>query len=40
MSELRRVKLFRSGRNQAVRMPVGFELPGTRRSCIATAIGW
>jgi antitoxin VapB len=24
----RRVKLFRNGRNQAVRIPTGFELPG------------
>ena len=24
----RRVRLFRNGRNQAVRIPVGFELPG------------
>ena len=28
MSEPRRVRLFRSGRNQAVRIPVEFELPG------------
>jgi antitoxin VapB len=28
MSEQRHVKLFRSGRNQAVRIPVEFELPG------------
>ena len=28
MSEQRRVKLFRNGRNQAVRIPVAFELPG------------
>jgi antitoxin VapB len=28
MSEARRVKLFRNGRNQAVRIPVEFELPG------------
>nr|WP_148213063.1 AbrB/MazE/SpoVT family DNA-binding domain-containing protein [Methylocella silvestris] len=28
MSEQRRVKLFRNGRNQAVRIPVEFELPG------------
>ena len=28
MSEPRRVSLFRSGRNQAVRIPVEFELPG------------
>jgi antitoxin VapB len=26
--EQRRVRLFRSGRNQAVRIPVGYELPG------------
>jgi antitoxin VapB len=26
--EVRRVKLFRNGRNQAVRIPVEFELPG------------
>lgn len=28
MSEQRHVKLFRNGRNQAVRIPVEFELPG------------
>ena len=28
MSEKRYVKLFRNGRNQAVRIPVEFELPG------------
>ncbi len=28
MSESRQVKLFRNGRNQAVRIPVEFELPG------------
>jgi antitoxin VapB len=28
MSEQRRVKLFRNGRNQTVRIPVEFELPG------------
>lgn len=28
MSEPRRVRLFRNGRNQAVRIPVEFELPG------------
>ena len=28
MSEQRRVSLFRNGRNQAVRIPVEFELPG------------
>jgi antitoxin VapB len=28
MPEQRRVKLFRNGRNQAVRIPVEFELPG------------
>jgi len=28
MSEPRHVKLFRNGRNQAVRIPVEFELPG------------
>ena len=27
--ETRRVKLFRNGRNQAVRIPREFELPGT-----------
>lgn len=27
--EQRAVKLFRNGRNQAVRIPVDFELPGT-----------
>ena len=28
MGEIRNVKLFRNGRNQAVRIPVDFELPG------------
>lgn len=28
MNEVRHVKLFRNGRNQAVRIPVEFELPG------------
>jgi antitoxin VapB len=28
MPEQRRVRLFRNGRNQAVRIPVEFELPG------------
>lgn len=28
MSHQRHVKLFRNGRNQAVRIPVEFELPG------------
>jgi antitoxin VapB len=28
MSEKRNVRLFRNGRNQAVRIPVEFELPG------------
>ena len=28
MSEHRHVRLFRNGRNQAVRIPVEFELPG------------
>lgn len=28
MSAQRRVRLFRNGRNQAVRIPVEFELPG------------
>jgi antitoxin VapB len=28
MTERRRVRLFRNGRNQAVRIPVEFELPG------------
>lgn len=28
MSEPRRARLFRNGRNQAVRIPVEFELPG------------
>ena len=28
MAEKRHVKLFRNGRNQAVRIPVEFELPG------------
>ena len=30
MSELRHVRLFRNGRNQAVRIPVEFELPGNK----------
>jgi len=29
MPEQRHVRLFRNGRNQAVRIPVGFELPGS-----------
>jgi antitoxin VapB len=29
MSEQRHVRLFRNGRNQAVRIPVQFELPGS-----------
>lgn len=29
MSDVRRVSLFRNGRNQAVRIPREFELPGT-----------
>ena len=29
MPEQRRVRLFRNGRNQAVRIPAEFELPGT-----------
>jgi antitoxin VapB len=29
MSAQRHVKLFRNGRNQAVRIPVEFELPGS-----------
>ena len=28
MSDVRKVSLFRNGRNQAVRIPVEFELPG------------
>ena len=40
MNEERHVRLFRNGRNQAVRIPVEFELPGMRRSCIVMAIGW
>lgn len=28
MSETRKVSLFRNGRNQAIRIPVEFELPG------------
>ncbi len=28
MTEQRHVKLFRNGRNQAIRIPVEFELPG------------
>ncbi len=28
MTERRRVRLSRNGRNQTVRIPVGFELPG------------
>lgn len=40
MGEQRHVKLFRNGRNQAVRIPVEFELPAMRRSCAATEIVW
>ncbi|GGK24143.1 antitoxin [Salinarimonas ramus] len=29
MNEVRRVSLFRNGRNQAVRIPREYELPGT-----------
>jgi antitoxin VapB len=29
MSDHRHVRLFRNGRNQAVRIPVEYELPGT-----------
>lgn len=29
MSDQRNVRLFRNGRNQAVRIPVEFELPGS-----------
>ena len=29
MSDQRHVRLFRNGRNQAVRIPVEFELPGS-----------
>lgn len=29
VTEARKVSLFKNGRNQAVRIPVGFELPGT-----------
>lgn len=28
MNDIRHVRLFRNGRNQAVRIPVEFELPG------------
>jgi antitoxin VapB len=28
MTERRRVKLVRNGRNQAINIPIGFELPG------------
>jgi antitoxin VapB len=28
MTDWRRVKLFRNGRNQAINIPVGYELPG------------
>jgi virulence-associated protein VagC len=38
MPEQRHVRLFRNGRNQAVRIPVEFELSAMRRSCTATAI--
>jgi antitoxin VapB len=30
MTEQRHVRLFRNGRNQAVRIPVEFELPGNQ----------
>jgi antitoxin VapB len=30
MSDHRRVRLFRSGRNQVVRIPLEFELPGNQ----------
>jgi len=42
MPEQRHVKLFRNGRNQAVRIPVEFELPGNEaimhRDCDRLAI--
>ena len=39
MAEQRHVRLFRNGRNQAVRIPVEFELPG-EQSCTVTATVW
>ncbi len=37
MTQVRRVKLFRKGRNQAVRIPREFELPG--REAIIRRVG-
>jgi antitoxin VapB len=34
MAEQRHVKLFRNGRNQAVRIPVEFELPGDEATMV------
>ena len=38
MPEQRHVRLFRNGRNQAVRITVEFSCQGTKESCIAMAI--
>jgi len=40
MSEQRHVRLFRNGRNQAVRIPVEFELPGDEAIMHVTATVW
>jgi virulence-associated protein VagC len=40
MPEQKRVRLFRNGHNQTVRIPVEFELPAMKRSCTVTAIVW
>lgn len=39
MSAERHVKLFKNGRNQAVRIPREFELPGKMPSCARKASG-
>jgi virulence-associated protein VagC len=41
MPEQRRVRLFRNGHNQAVRIPVEFELRAMKRSCFhVRSAGW
>lgn len=40
MPDHRHVRLFRNGRNQAVRIPVEFELPGDEAVMYVTAIAW
>jgi antitoxin VapB len=40
MPKQRHVRLFRNGRNQAVRIPVVFELSGDEPIMYVTAIVW